>query len=60
MKSLIHSRKFWLSVFGIVQAVVLYYFAVPDVIWQAIAALVGVLVASIAIEDSGRNTRYPQ
>jgi len=53
MKSLLRSRKFWLAVFGVVQAVVLHYFAVPDDIWQTIAALIGVLIAGIAVEDAG-------
>lgn len=53
LKSLLYSRKFWLSVFGVAQAVILHYLQVPEAIWQAIAALVGVLVASIAIEDAG-------
>ena len=51
MKSLLHSRKFWLSIFGCVQAIVLHYLSVPDDIWQSIAALVAVLIASIAAED---------
>lgn len=55
MASLLRSRKFWLAIFGIVQTVVLHYFQVPDEIWQAIAGLVGVLIAGIAIEDAGRN-----
>jgi hypothetical protein len=55
MSSLLKSRKFWLSVFGIVQVVVLHYFNVPDEIWQSIAALVAVLIGSIALEDAGRN-----
>ena len=53
MSSLLKSRKFWLAVFGVVQAIVLHYFSVPDEIWQAVAALVAVLIASIAIEDAG-------
>jgi len=53
MASLLKSRKFWLAVFGVVQAVVLHYFAVPDDIWQTIAALIGVLIAGIAVEDAG-------
>ena len=55
MSTLFKSRKFWLSVFGIVQVVVLHYFNVPDEIWQSIAALVAVLIGSIALEDAGRN-----
>jgi len=53
MKSLLYSRKFWLAVFGIAQAVILHYFQVPEDIWQAIAGLVAVLIASIALEDAG-------
>ena len=47
------SRKFWLAVFAIVQAVVLHYLNVPQEIWEAIAAMIGVLIASIAVEDAG-------
>jgi len=53
MNGLLKSRKFWLSVFGIIQAVVLQYFEIPDSIWQSISAFVMVLVAAIAIEDVG-------
>lgn len=52
MNGLIHSRKFWLAVFGVVQALVLHYINVPDDIWQSIVLLVGVLIASIAAEDA--------
>lgn len=53
MNGLLKSRKFWLAVFGVLQALVLHYFAVPDEIWQTIAALVGTVIAGIAIEDAG-------
>ena len=53
MGNLLHSRKFWIAVFGVVQAVVLHYLNVPDDVWQSIAALAGVLIAGIAIEDAG-------
>jgi len=53
LKSLLYSRKFWLAVFAIVQSVVLHYLSVPDEIWQSVAGLVAVLIASIAIEDAG-------
>jgi len=52
LNGLLVSRKFWLAVFGIIQAVVLHYLNVPEEIWQAISALVAVLIASIAIEDA--------
>jgi hypothetical protein len=53
LKSLLYSRKFWLAVFAIVQSIVLHYLQIPDDIWQSIAALIAVLIASIAIEDAG-------
>lgn len=52
LKGLLESRKFWLAVFGIVQAVVLHYLNVPEEIWQSIAGLVAVLIGSIAVEDA--------
>lgn len=58
--SLFKSRKFWLAVFGIAQAVVLHYFAVPDEVWQAIAQLVAVLIAGIALEDAGAKSSNVQ
>jgi hypothetical protein len=53
MNTLIRSRKFWLAVFGVVQAIVLHYLSVPEEIWQAITGLVMALIAGIAIEDAG-------
>ena len=53
LNGLLESRKFWLAVFGVVQVAVLTYLNVPDEIWQAIAALVAVLITAIAIEDAG-------
>ena len=52
MQSLLHSRKFWLAVFAVVQAVVFNYLNVKPEVWQAVAALAGILIAAIAVEDS--------
>ncbi len=52
MNGLLRSRKFWLAVFGVVQALVFHFINVPEDVWQAIAALVAVLIASIAVEDA--------
>jgi len=52
MKSLLYSRKFWLAVFGVVQALVFSFApSVPDEVWQSITLLVMVLIGAIAIED---------
>jgi len=56
LQSLLHSRKFWLAVFGIVQALVLHYLQVPEDIWQSVVGLVMVLIAGIAIEDAGEKS----
>lgn len=53
MNSLLRSRKFWLAVFGVVQALVLHYLAVPSEVWQAVTGLVMALIAGIALEDAG-------
>ena len=53
MSGLLKSRKFWLSVFGCLQAIVLNYFDIPESVWQSISALVAVLIAAIALEDAG-------
>lgn len=46
------SRKFWLAVYGVVQTLVLHYFAVPTDIIASVDALVVVLIAGIAYEDA--------
>ena len=50
--SLLKSRKFWLAVVAVVQAVVLHFLDVPQDIWQSIMALIGVLITMIAVEDA--------
>ena len=56
MLGLLKSRKFWLAVVGIVEILVLDYLGVPADIWQAIAALIGVVIAGIAVEDAGEKS----
>ena len=51
--SLLKSRKFLLAAFAIVQTVLFQF--VPDfppAVWQAIDALVAVLITMIAVEDA--------
>lgn len=47
------SRKFWLAIVGVVQVIVLDGLGLNPEIWQAIAGLIGVLIAGIALEDAG-------
>ena len=50
--SLLHSRKFLLAVFAVVQSVVFAYIEIEPSVWQAIDGLVLALIATIAWEDS--------
>jgi hypothetical protein len=59
MASLLYSRKFWLAVFGVAQALVFQYLAVPEDVWQSIAGLVMVLIAAIALEDAAEKHGAP-
>ena len=55
LQALLRSRKFWLAVFGIAQTLIFSY--VPDFpseVWQAIDALVVVLIGAIATEDAAQ------
>ena len=51
IKKLSYSRKFLLAMFGVIQAVVLFYLDVPESLWQATTALIMVLIGAIAGED---------
>ncbi len=52
LQSLLHSRKFWIAVFGLVQTILFHLLPTcPPEIWQAIDTLAGVLIIAIAAED---------
>ncbi len=58
LKSLLHSRKFWLAVFAVVQSIVLHYFTdFPPEIWESITLLCMVLIGSIAVEDAAEKRK---
>lgn len=51
-KSLLYSRKFWLTVVGVVQTVLFNLVPdFPDEVWLSINALLMVVIGSIAYED---------
>ena len=53
MSSLLHSRKFWIAVFGLLQTILFQFLPdFPPTVWQAIDVLVMVVIAAIAWEDA--------
>lgn len=52
LQALLHSRKFLLLVFGVVQTLVAYYADIPAEVWASIDALVVAVIAGIAHEDA--------
>jgi len=53
LSSLLHSRKFWLSVIAIIQTIVFHLIPnFPAEVWQAINVILLFLVGMIAVEDA--------
>jgi hypothetical protein len=52
--NLFKSRKFLLALFAVVQSIVFHFCNVAPELWQAIDALVAVLIAMIAAEDAAQ------
>lgn len=53
LEALLRSRKFWLAIVGVVQTIVFQYFPdFPKEVWISINALLGILIAAIAVEDA--------
>ncbi len=53
LNSLVHSRKFWLSVIAVIQTVVFSLLPnFPDEVWQAVNVILLWLVGMIAAEDA--------
>jgi arginine exporter protein ArgO len=51
-KRLLYSSKFWLAVLALVQTVIFQFVPdFPEAVWQAIDAVLAVVIASIAAED---------
>jgi len=66
-QSLLQSRKFWLAILALVQTILFHYLPTfPAQVWQAIDAVLVILIASIAYEDgqlkrgSRHNATCPQ
>ncbi len=54
---LANSRKFWLSLVSLISVLLAHYTGLPVEVQQAIVAVFGVLVASIAFEDAANGVR---
>ena len=55
MQSLLKNPKFWLAVVGVVQSIVLNFVpSIPQAIWISIDALIGVVIASLTVDDAAR------
>jgi hypothetical protein len=54
MNGLLHSRKFWLAFFALIQTLIFQFFPqFPQAVWQSIDGVVVILIMSIATEDAG-------
>lgn len=52
VRFLLTSRRVWIAVFALIQALVLHYLKVPDEIWQTVVALAGALIAAFTVDDA--------
>lgn len=59
IQALLHSRKFLIALFGVIQTIVMNYFQVDPEVWASIDAVVIVLIGAIAHEDAAEK-KNPQ
>ena len=51
MQRLLTSKAFWTAFVSVVAVVVMRYTAIPEEIWQSIAALLAVVIGIFTIDD---------
>lgn len=51
MESLLKSKAFWTAFVSVVAVVVMRYTAIPEEIWQSIAALLAVVIGIFTVDD---------
>ena len=51
MKKLITSKAFWTAFISVIAVLVMRYTAIPEEVWQSIAALLAVVVSIFAVDD---------
>ena len=55
-KSLLKSRKVLLACLAVINTLVSHYLEIPAEVWQAVDALIIVLIAAIAAEDAAQKS----
>ena len=51
MERLLKSKAFWTAFVSVVAVVVMRYTAIPEEIWQSIAALLAVVIGIFTVDD---------
>jgi Na+/H+ antiporter NhaD/arsenite permease-like protein len=54
MERLLRSKAFWTAFVSVVAVVVMRYTAIPEEIWQSIAALLAVIIGIFTVDDLER------
>ena len=54
MERLLRSKAFWTAFVSVVAVVVMRYTAIPEEIWQSIAALLSVIIGIFTVDDLER------
>jgi len=51
MEKLLKSKAFWTAFVSVIAVVVMRYTAIPEEVWQSIAALLAVVIGIFTIDD---------
>jgi Na+/H+ antiporter NhaD/arsenite permease-like protein len=51
MEKLLKSKAFWTAFVSVIAVVVMRYTAIPEEIWQSIAALLAVMIGIFTVDD---------
>ena len=54
MERLLRSKAFWTAAVSVIAVVVMRYTAIPEEIWQSIAALLAVIIGIFTVDDLER------
>jgi Na+/H+ antiporter NhaD/arsenite permease-like protein len=57
MEKLLKSKAFWTAFVSVIAVVVMRYTAIPEEIWQSIAALLAVIIGIFTVDDLEQGIR---